>query len=252
MKTIKYSLFVLLATLLYSCSNEMLFDTDMTDTSTTTRAVASDSTYYFEGYNSTGEIQDIVSLPIKTDSIRRTIVSYKETNLGVTDITPEVLSKPSWVNKVIFYHAYYKIFEVFICVDANTSLEKREGRLVLKQPESNKIRSIGITQHGVNNYIRIQVNKTYNNHYEFIATTNYPVKGDIWVKIPVVVYNDGSELTEQIIIDIAKGERTGSSEADWNPSPLVQEHGDIKGYRLYEGRIGGYDDVYTYSFIRYW
>lgn len=248
----KKILFILLAALLYSCSNEMLLDADVTDVSVTTRIAVSDSTYYFKGYNSTGEIQDIVSLPIKTDSIRRTIVSYKETNLGVTDITPEVLSKPSWVNKVIFYHAYYKIFEVFICVDANTSPEKREGRLVLKQPESNKIRSIGITQHGINNYIHIRVNKTYKNRYEFIATTDYPVKGDVWIIMPVVVYNDDGELTHQIMIDIAKGERTGSSVMDWNGSPLVYYHGDIKGYRLSEGRFGGDDDVYTYSFIRYW
>lgn len=247
----KKILFILLAALLYSCSNEMLLDADMTDASATTRAAASDSTYYFEGYFSS-ELQDIVSLPIKTDSIRRTIVSYKETNLGVTDITPEIFSKPSWVNKVIFYNAYYKIFEVFICVDANTSTEKREGRLVLKQPESNKTISIGITQNGINNYIRIRVNETSKNQYEFIATTDYPVKGDVWITMPVVVYNDGGELTHQIMIDIAKGESTGSSVMDWNASPLVYYHGDIKGYRLYEGRFGGEDDVYTYSFVRYW
>ena len=250
MKTIKYSLFVLLATLLYSCSNEMLFDTDMTDTSTTTRAVTSDSIYYFGSSDAT-MVDDFVFHP-KDDPkpLSRTLCSYVEFNGVKILLQPEIVSKPSWVSYIICFQ-YYDIYVLSVIAEDNTSSE-RSGNIVLKQPGSNKTLSIGITQYGINNHIRIQVNKTYHNHYEFIATTDYPVKADIWAKIPVVVYNDGSELTEQIIIDIAKGERTGSSEADWNPSPLVQEHGDIKGYRLYEGRIGGYDDVYTYSFIRYW
>ncbi len=34
---------------------------------------------------------------------------------------------------------------------------------------------------------------------------------------------------------------------DYNGSPLVYYHGDIKGYKLYEGTITG-DDIYNYSF----
>lgn len=238
--------------LLYGCSSEMLFDTDRLDISTTTRGAALDSSYYFKGYTSTGEVEDIVCLPFKTDSINRTMVSYKETNLAVTDLLPEVLSKPEWVNKVIFYHAYYKIYEIFICVDANTSAEKRVGKLVLKQPESNKTFSIGITQNGINNYLTIKVNKTFNNHYEFIATTTYPVEGKTNVRLPLVVYNDGGEMNHVAVIEIAKGENTGSYEMDWNGSPLVYYHGDIKGYRLSEGEIWGEDNIYTYSFVRYW
>ena len=40
-------------------------------------------------------------------------------------------------------------------------------------------------------------------------------------------------------------------EMDYNGSPLVDYHGDIKGYKLYEGTTTG-DDIYTYSFVRYW
>lgn len=35
---------------------------------------------------------------------------------------------------------------------------------------------------------------------------------------------------------------------DYNGSPLVFYHGDIKGYKLYEGTISG-DGIYNYSFI---
>lgn len=238
--------------LLYGCSSEMLFDTDRLDISTTTRGVALDSSYYFKGYTSTGEVEDIVCLPFKTDSINRTMVSYKETNFAVTDLLPEVQSKPEWVNKVIFYHAYYKIYEIFICVDANTSAEKRVGKLVLKQPESNKTFSIGITQNGINNYTTIKVNKTYKNQYEFTATTTYPVEGEIRIRVPLIVYNDGGELAHDAVIVIAKGEKTGSYLMDWNASPLVAHHGDIKGYRLYEGEFWGENNVYTYRFVRYW
>ena len=38
---------------------------------------------------------------------------------------------------------------------------------------------------------------------------------------------------------------------DYNGSPLVFYHGDIKGYKLYEGTISG-DGIYNYSFYRYW
>lgn len=246
----KKLLFILLATLLYSCSNEMLFDTDITDVSTTTRVATSDSIYYL-GLSDSSVQGDFVFCPNSNSlPFARVLRSYVEVDGAITLVQPEIVSKPSWVNYCICSQ-FYEEYVLLVAVEDNTSSE-RSGNIVLKQPGSNKTLSIGITQHGVNNYIRIQVNKTYNNHYKFIATTDYPVKGNFWVRIPVVVYNDGGELTHEIGIDIAKGERTGSSEADWNSSSLVQEHGDIKGYRLSEGRFGGDDDVYTYSFIRYW
>ena len=52
----------------------------------------------------------------------------------MADIVPEVVSKPTWVNRIDFLNPYYKIYEVFISVDANTSVEKRVGSIILKQP----------------------------------------------------------------------------------------------------------------------
>lgn len=246
----KKLLFILLSVLLYSCSNEMFFDTDITEASATTRAAAADSIYYF-GSSDSNMIKDFVFCP-KDDPkpLSRTLCSYVEFNGVKTLLQPEIVSKPSWVSYIICFQ-YYDIYVLSVIAEDNTS-SPRSGNIVLKQPGSNKTLSIGITQHGINNYIHIRVNKTSKNRYEFIATTDYPVKGDVWIIMPVVVYNDDGELTHQIMIDIAKGERTGSSVMDWNGSPLVYYHGDIKGYRLSEGRFGGDDDVYTYSFIRYW
>ena len=131
----KNILFILSLIIWCSCSNEILFDIDKVG-DIVTRAVNSDSAYYFEGYFN--QLQPIVTLPHKKDSIRQTIVSYREVGTTATDINPEVVSKPAWVNRIDFMHPYYKIYEVFISVDANTSAEKRAGDIVLKQPGSNK------------------------------------------------------------------------------------------------------------------
>lgn len=242
----KHILFILSIIFCCGCSNEMKVD----DQAAITRSTAG-STYYFESYSS-NPLQPIVALPSKKDSIRRTIVSYKEIGSTTTDIDPEVLNKPTWVNNIIFYNAYYKIYEVFISVDENTSPEKRTGMIVLKQPESNKTLSIGITQNGTINYISISVKNTYKNQYQLIANTEYAVEKEVGVKIPLIVYNDGGELSHNATIDIPKGEKTGSYIMDWNASPLVHYHGDIKGYRLYEGNIYNVDDIYTYTLRRYW
>ncbi len=244
----KNILFILSLIIWGSCSNEILFDIDKVG-DIVTRAVNSDSAYYFEGYFN--QLQPIVTLPHKKDSIRQTIVSYREVGTTVTDINPEVVSKPAWVNRIDFMHPYYKIYEVFISVDANTSAEKRVGDIVLKQPGSNKTLTVGITQNGIDNHIMISMKELYSNHPIFTATTTYPVKKDISCRIPYEAYNDGGKYESSASITIPKGETKGTYEMDYNGSPLVFYHGDIKGYKLYEGTISG-DGIYNYSFYRYW
>lgn len=101
------------------------------------------------------------------------------------------------------------------------------------------------------NRIAISVKELYSNHPVFTATTTYPVKKDISCRIPYEAYNDGGKYDGNASITIPKGETKGTYEMDYNGSPLVDYHGDIKGYKLYEGTTTG-DDIYTYSFVRYW
>lgn len=246
----KKLLFIFLPVLLlYGCSSEMLFDTDEVGTSTT-RGTTSDKIYYF-GSSDSAEVEDFVFLPKGTTSPPgRTLSSYVDFNGVRTMLKPEIVSKPSWVNYIICSQ-YYDMYVLMVAVEDNTS-SQRSGNIVLKQPESNKTFSIGITQNGINNYTTIKVNKTYKNQYEFTATTTYPVEGEIRIRVPLIVYNDGGELAHGAVIVIAKGEKTGSYLMDWNASPLVAYHGDIKGYRLYEGEFWKEDNVYTYTFVRYW
>ena len=83
----------------------------------------------------------------------------------------------------------------------------------------------------------------YLNHPVFTATTTYPVKRGINCRIPYEAYNDGGKYDGNASITIPKGETKGTYKMDYN--------GDIKGYKLYEGTTTG-DDIYTYSFVRYW
>ena len=128
---------------------------------------------------------------------------------------------------------------------------ERTGIIELRQPESNRRLSIEIKQIGSVNLIRVSVKETYKNRYLFTATSTYPVKGEVRVRVPFEVYNDGGKLDHGALMVIPKGEQTGTYLMDFNASPLVCTHGDIKGYNLFEGMITG-DDVYTYSFYRYW
>lgn len=247
----KLGILFIFGIILYGCESNVFDELDNQEAiNAVTRTT--DNNYIFEGASFNEPFTFEFDCFGENLSRRSCVLSSYVTSDNVnTSITPEVVSIPSWCNvSLVDETQWYFIYGIHVSQNATDS--ERSGYIRFKQPGSNKILSIGITQYTINNYIRIQVNKTYNNHYKFIATTDYPVKGNFWVRIPVVVYNDGGELTHEIGIDIAKGERTGSSEADWNSSPLVQEHGDIKGYRLSEGRFGGDDDVYTYSFIRYW
>ena len=244
----KNILFILSLIIWSSCSNEILFDIDKVG-DIVTRAANSDSTYCF-GASDSDVVEDFVISP-KDDSqpLSRTLCSYVEVNGTKTLLQPEIVSGPSWLDYLICFQ-YYDIYVLSVVAQDNTS-SLRSGKIVLKQPGSNKTLTVGITQNGIDNRIMISMKELYSNHPIFTATTTYPVKKDISCRIPYEAYNDGGKYESSASITIPKGETKGTYEMDYNGSPLVFYHGDIKGYKLYEGTISG-DGIYNYSFYRYW
>lgn len=225
------------------CSSELPFDTDSADVSVKTRA-ANDSTYYFQF---SGENKMILNLGYSSAGI--SVMSYKDDNGVVTELEPEVVNKPDWVDSVYVHHVYYRYYAVVVDMQGVPTSE-RTGVIEIKQPESNKRMSFEIVQYGCINYVSVSLTEPYPNHPVFTATTTYPVKKDITCYVPYEVYNDGGVYNEAVRIKITKGEAKGIYEMDYNPSQLVYEHGNVK-YRLHEGTISG-DGAYAYSFIRYW
>lgn len=244
----KNILFILSLIIWCSCSNEILFDIDKVG-DIVTRAANSDSTYCF-GASDSDVVEDFVIGP-KDDSqpLSRTLCSYVEVNGTKTLLQPEIVSDPSWLDYLICFQ-YYDIYVLSVVAQDNTS-SLRSGKIVLKQPGSNKTLTVGITQNGIDNRIMISMKELYSNHPIFTATATYPVKKDISCRIPYEAYNDGGKYESSASITIPKGETKGTYEMDYNGSPLVFYHGDIKGYKLYEGTISG-DGIYNYSFYRYW
>ena len=244
----KNILFILSLIIWCSCSNEILFDIDKVG-DIVTRAANSDSTYCF-GASDSDVVEDFVISP-KDDSqpLSRTLCSYVEVNGTKTLLQPEIVSGPSWLDYLICFQ-YYDIYVLSVVAQDNTS-SLRSGKIVLKQPGSNKTLTVGITQNGIDNRIMISMKELYSNHPIFTATTTYPVKKDISCRFPYEAYNDGGKYESSASITIPKGETKGTYEMDYNGSPLVFYHGDIKGYKLYEGTISG-DGIYNYSFYRYW
>lgn len=240
----KNILFILSLIIWCSCSNEILFDIDKVG-DIVTRAANSDSTYCF-GASDSDVVEDFVISP-KDDSqpLSRTLCSYVEVNGTKTLLQPEIVSDPSWLDYLICFQ-YYDIYVLSVVAQDNTS-SLRSGKIVLKQPGSNKTLTVGITQNGIDNRIMISMKELYSNHPIFTATTTYPVKKDISCRIPYEAYNDGGKYESSASITIPKGETKGTYEMDYNGSPLVFYHGDIKGYKLYEGTISG-DGIYNYSF----
>lgn len=243
----KYVFFIFSIILWSSCNNDILENID-NDKDIVTRTSSLDN-YYF-GTSSNTPLADIV---VNNKGVSHqdyyTILSYQQVGATFTDIEPQILSTPSWIS-IECRHVYYKIYVIFITVEVNTSNE-RTGLVQLVQPGSNKTLSIRITQSGTNNNVTIGVNSPCKNQYEFVATTNYPVEDNIRIQVPFIVYNDNGEMSQNAIISIVKGQKTGSYVMDYSGSPLVYYHGDLKGYRLYEGQISG-DSTYVYSFTRYW
>lgn len=247
----KNILFVLSLILWCSCNNDML-ETIENNTEIMTRTTSSGG-YSFEIYG--GALAPYYQYDCKgnLEKVMPAITScYKGDDGNTEPIVPEVLTKPIWVDSVVYQNTmYYGMFACYVHLKNNTSSAERRGELILKQPGSDKTLSLSLFQESSSNKVDIKVNIPYANHYVFTATTNYPVKEEVRCYIPYEVYNDGGKMDGSAVIVIAKGQTTGTYVMDYNGSPLVVYHGAIKGYNLYEGQITG-DNIYTYSFVRYW
>lgn len=181
------------------------------------------------------------------------ITSYCTKEDGYNNIWLELVSKPEWVDTVMIATVYEKICIAMPQLQNNNSMEERSGRIVLRQKESNKILSYNILQGSKNNRIRVKVDNPTKNHFIFSITTDYPVENSIRILIPFDIYNDVEEWKNQIAqIVLSKGQSTGSYIMNYDAAPIVAIHGDLKGYRLHEGDIITSDDIYTYTFVRYW
>ena len=159
----KNILFILSLIIWCSCSNEILFDIDKVG-DIVTRAANSDSTYCFWGFRFGGIVEDFVIGP-KDDSqpLSRTLCSYVEVNGTKTLLQPEIVSDPSWLDYLICFQ-YYDIYVLSVVAQDNTS-SLRSGKIVLKQPGSNKTLTVGITQNGIDNRIMISMKELYSNHF---------------------------------------------------------------------------------------
>lgn len=246
----KNLLFILSLVIWCGCSNEIPFDTAGVGNTVDTRSSSSDSIYYFGSSDSDMIENFVISPKDDTKPLNRTLCSYVEINGVKSLLQPEIVDKPSWLEYLVCFQ-YKDIYVLSVVAEDNTSSSSRSGNIVLRQPISNRKLSIGITQNGTDNRIDVSVKELYPNHPVFTATTTYPVKKDISCRIPYEAYNTGGKYDGNVSITIPKGETKGTYEMDYNGSPLVYYHGDIKGYKLHEGTITG-DDIYTYSFVRYW
>lgn len=247
----KILFFILSVVLLNSCSNDGML-VDYSEVSPTTRVASSDE-YRFEIYG--GALAPYYQYDCKGNlekTMPAVISYYSGDNGNIEPIVPEVLTKPVWVDSIVYQNTmYYGMFACYVHLENNTSSAERRGELILKQPGSDKTLSLSLLQESSSNKVYIKVDIPYANHYVFTATANYPVKEEVRCYIPYEVYNDGGKMNGSAVVDIAKGQTTGSFIMDYNGSPLVYYHGDLKGYRLYEGSFTG-DNIYTYSFVRYW
>lgn len=235
--------------ILYSCSNDS-FEGAMLD-STLTRGLSTDSIYCFD-YQSAASDYEFDFQTTFMSIAPPYLLSYVGSGDVIRGLRPEVISKPDWVTNIGVNSVYINVFMAWPTLSENTMAEERVGTIRLRQPESNKILSLQVKQGGTLNRVTIGVIAVSKNRYEFTARTHYPTKAELRIRVPLVVYNDGGELTHDAVIVIAKGKNAGSYLMDWNDSPLVRYHGDLKGYRLYEGSFYGDDNIYTYGFVRYW
>lgn len=182
-----------------------------------------------------------------------TINSYMETDGIVTDLEPEIISKPAWVDSIGCMHVYYKIYVLFVRASENNTNSERSGTLIIGQPNSSKRLSIPLRQEHSTNMVNINITSPFANRYVFTARTNYPVKEEVVILVPFDVFNDGGKMTQNAGITIPKNETTGSCIMEFNGSPLVYYHGNLKGYKLYEGIISSKrEDIFTYNFVQYW
>lgn len=232
---------------LCGCNTDNDFYDNMDQNIVTRSSDASTTDYYFYSSSPRTEEYDYVG---GSDGYQ--IYSYIETGEGVTAIEPELISKPDWVTNFFMIPSYYG-YALVIIVSKNDTDRERAGTLELIQPHSLKRLSIPVFQRISTNTVTINVTSPYANHFIFTATTTYPVKEAVTIRIPYEVYNDGGELKNQSArIDITKNQTTGTYVMNYDASPLVAYHGNVKGYRLYEGTFSTNDIHYNYSFNRYW
>lgn len=235
---------------LFGCSsdNELWNDAGI---SSTTRSTGDFSTYHFSLMNGEDTYRFDRSGKCLTDLPY--ILSYNTTENGYNNIWLELVSKPEWADTVFIATVYEKIYIAMPQLQVNNSMEERSGKVLLKQRESNKILSYNVVQESSNNRITIKVDRPTNNHFIFSATTDYPVKSTVRITIYYDIYNDGEEWKgREAPIVLTEGQSTGSYVMNYDAAPIVAYHGDLKGYRLHEGKIYSQDEAYTYTFVRYW
>ncbi|MDE5701350.1 hypothetical protein [uncultured Bacteroides sp.] len=236
---------------LFSCTSDNE-EWDNVNISPVTRTESDASEYFFELYNNTTTYRfDFLGKSLNSLPYITTYKTDSTSEEGYKDVSFDVISKPEWVDSIINATIYEKIRIAMPLFTKTESTEEKTGRIVLRQKESNKTLYYDVVQGSYLNRIRVSVKNTNPNGYEFTATAKYPVKDEVRVRVPFEVYNDGGKLDHGALMVIPKGGQTGTYLMDFNASPLVYYHGDLKGYNLFEGSIIG-DDVYTYEFYRYW
>lgn len=245
----KLSALFMIGIILCSCESRVFDEVNYEAINPHTRAT--DISYTFRGANFSGPVT--FEFNYAGENLERqncAIFSYMTSDNVKTKITPEVTYVPSWCNVSLLSeqpeHFVYKIE-----LTPNTGAD-RSDYICFKQPESNQTLLVNVFQYERYNRVTITMKEVYPNHLLFTATATYPVKGEVLCHIPYEVYNDGGKMNSSVTIDIAKGQTTGTYIMDYNSSPLVNNYGDIKGYRLYEGEFWKEDNVYTYTFVRYW
>lgn len=232
---------------LCGCSADGDFCDNM-DQNVVTRSNDGATNYCFDFYHS----PSTTSYDYTGGTKEFTIHSYMETDGVVTDLEPEIISKPDWVDSIECRHVYYKIYVLFVRASENNTNSERRGTLIIGQPNSSKRLSIPLSQEYRTNLVNVYVTAVYDNRYEFRAITTYPVKEAVTISVPFDVYNDNGEMKNELAqIIVEKNKTVGTTIKDYNGCPLVYYYGNLKGYRLYEGRIWA-NDIYNYSFNRYW
>lgn len=227
---------------LYGCTNDPLFD--ISDTPMT-RSTNDFSNYYFNS-SLKEQIFDYKGEPTPTWILT---TSYKVNDNGVIiDLLPQVISKPSWVNTVNIRNVESKLFITLSSVTENISSMERSGTLILSQPESNKTLSFQLIQGTKNNLVTVSITTIAKNRYEYSISTQYPVKDNyVGVEILYEVYNDSDTMSGRVILSIPKGAKSDSTIKDYNGSPIVYYHGDLKGCRLLSPiSISSNDNFYDY------
>ncbi|WP_291528796.1 hypothetical protein [Bacteroides sp. UBA939] len=166
-----------------------------------------------------------------------TITSYLEENGANRDLLPIVTSKPAWVSNIEVRNVYYKYYIVIATAEINTSLSERMGTVVLTQSETNKTLSLQVKQESGTNIITLSVSTVATNRYEFTISTRYPVYGgnvvgSVGVNVLHEVYNDYATYQSTMGMRISNGSTSDSFVKDYNGSPIVAYHGDLKGCRF--------------------